>query len=228
LKINFYQGPETTCPYLDGQVRQDIFTQDTHINPIHLETLLAHGFRRSGTLIYRPTCPNCNACQPTRLKVSDFQFSKSQRRCLKKNQHITWEWSKIKHDDEHMDLYQQYQEFQHQGSMSANAIEYMEMFEHPQCEVFHIDFRCQGKLVGVSIVDLIPDGLSSVYFYFSPDFQHLSLGTFSALIEIQECQKRKLSFWYIGYVIEQCPKMNYKTKFQPQERFSNNIWLGGY
>jgi leucyl-tRNA---protein transferase len=222
--LAFYQSDVTPCPYLEGEVRQDIFTLGENCNSSQLQQLLAQGFRRSGAIIYRPFCPNCRACQPARVKVNDFSLSRSQRRCVIKNQHVTWEWSAIKSDQEHIELYHQYQEHQHSGSMNSDAEGYMEMFSHPECEVFHIDFRCDGRLVGVSIVDLLPDGLSSVYFYFSPDYQSLSLGTFSALMEIQECQRLNLSHWYIGYVIDQCPKMSYKSKFQPQERFIDGDW----
>ena len=109
--------------------------------------------------------------------------------------------------------------------MDGSAEDYLEMFSHPNGMAKHIDFRKNGELVGVSIVDVLPDGLSSVYFYFSPKYLHLSLGTFSALVEIQECLERHLSTWYIGYIVEQCPKMSYKAQFQPQERLVDDTWV---
>jgi len=109
--------------------------------------------------------------------------------------------------------------------MDGSAEDYLEMFGHPNGMVNHIDFRIHGELVGVSIVDVLPDGLSSVYFYFSPKFLHLSLGTFSALVEIQECLDRHLSKWYVGYIVEECHKMSYKAKFQPQERLVGDAWV---
>jgi len=72
LTADFYQSSETTCPYLDGQVRQDIFTNEQGLKPLQIQALLDFGFRRSGTIVYRPACPQCLACQPTRILVDEF------------------------------------------------------------------------------------------------------------------------------------------------------------
>ena len=85
-----------------------------------------------------------------------------------------------------------------------------------------MDFYCRlaERLVGVGIVDITPHALSSVYFYFEPALARRSLGVFSALREIEECRRRELSYWYVGFYVQGCAKMEYKGRFQPHELLS--------
>ena len=45
---------------------------------------LAEGHRRTGEFIYQTNCPACKACEPIRLDVFEFEFSRNQRRILSK------------------------------------------------------------------------------------------------------------------------------------------------
>ena len=53
------------------------------------ERLSRAGFRRSHSLAYRPACPNCSACVPVRIAVSEFQWTKSFRRVARTNSDLT-------------------------------------------------------------------------------------------------------------------------------------------
>ena len=222
--MDLYQSQPQPCPYLPDRESSNIFCQDPSVDSKLYQRFSEAGFRRSGHIIYRPQCANCQACEATRMVVSDFKASKSQKRSLKKNNDLTFEWSALNHDDEHMELYSRYQQQQHEGSMDSDASGYLTMFGHDHIDVQHIDFRLDGKLVGVSVIDVMPDGLSSVYFYFDPDHKSRGLGTYSALIEIQETIRLEKRYWYLGYVVEECQKMKYKMKFKPQERLVGERW----
>jgi len=85
---------------------------------------------------------------------------------------------------------------------------------------FHMQYRLDGKIVAVGVVDVLPLCLSSVYLYYDPDFAFLSLGVYSALKEIswvQEVAKTvpDLHYYYMGYYIHSCPKMKYKGDYHP-------------
>ena len=55
--ISLYLGPLEPCPYLDGLTAQMAFLAPDEVVTPHLYSILvAHGFRRSGSLIYRPQC----------------------------------------------------------------------------------------------------------------------------------------------------------------------------
>lgn len=79
-------------------------------------------------------------------------------------------------------------------------------------------YTIDGKLLAVSIVDFVDDGLSAVYFFYDPSFKEFRLGVFSSLIEIEYIRWMRLSFpefryYYMGFYISNSEKMNYKGKF---------------
>jgi arginine-tRNA-protein transferase len=45
-------------------------------------------------------------------------------------------------------------------------------------------YRIDGKLVGISVIDILPYCVSSVYFLWDPDYAWASLGKLSAMREI--------------------------------------------
>lgn len=64
---------------------------------------------------------------------------------------------------------------------------------------------------------MLPKCLSSVYFFYNPDYKFLSLGTYGSLRElafVREVQKElpDISSYYMGFYIHSCPKMRYKAK----------------
>src|SRR4029077_7372486 len=82
-----------------------------------------------------------------------------------------------------------------------------------------VEFRENGQLVMVSIVDYLPDGLSSVYTFYEPDRRGASFGTYNVLWQIESCRRLGLPYLYLGYWIRESPKMAYKSKFEPIEGF---------
>ena len=88
---------------------------------------------------------------------------------------------------------------------------------------FHMHYRIGGKLVGVGVVDVLPSGLSSKYFFWDPEYRALNLGTLSALFEVEWVRKHVLCcpelaamrYYYLGYYIHSCAKMRYKSSFRP-------------
>lgn len=76
----------------------------------------------------------------------------------------------------------------------------------------------------VSIVDVLPDGLSSVYTFFDADVANASFGTYNILWQIEQCRKLGLTYLYLGYWIKENRKMCYKANFQPLEVLTNGQW----
>lgn len=77
----------------------------------------------------------------------------------------------------------------------------------------HNCYYFDEKLIAISVLDFLPSGVSSIYFIWDPDYSHLSLGTLSGLRELLLCSRLKLGYYYLGYYIDDCPKMRYKAKF---------------
>ncbi|KAF4517400.1 hypothetical protein B566_EDAN005008 [Ephemera danica] len=87
---------------------------------------------------------------------------------------------------------------------------------------YHQQYWLDGQLIAVGVVDLLPLCVSSVYFYYDPDFSYLSLGTYAALREIaftRELQQKvpSIKSYYMGFYIHSCPKMKYKGQYTPSK-----------
>ena len=76
----------------------------------------------------------------------------------------------------------------------------------------------------ISMIDILGDGLSSVYTFFEPDMPKTSYGTFNILWQIEEAKRRGLQYVYLGYWIGQSRKMSYKNQFKPIEGLSRGEW----
>lgn len=190
-------------------------------------SLSAIGFRRSGAYIYRPCCKTCNACIPIRIPVSRFQPTKSQRRILKRNADLSCRQEAPKSGRDCYELYASYINARHRdGDMYPPSREQFRAFlVEGRPETRFVSFRLGERLVMLSVVDLLDDGMSAIYTFFDPELDRRSLGTFSILWLLEEGRRRNLSHIYLGYWIRQCRKMNYKVHFRPCEIFVNNRWI---
>ena len=87
-----------------------------------------------------------------------------------------------------------------------------------------ISGRDEGEIVACALTDILADGLSMVYSFFDPDQAERSLGTFMILEHIERARKLGKPYVYLGYWVEGSPKMDYKARFQPQERLTPRGW----
>jgi leucyl-tRNA---protein transferase len=223
-KISWYLSNEHPCPYFEDKISSNVFCQESNLNAKTYEFLQEQGFRRSGNTFYKPQCKTCRECIPIRIKADSFRASKSQRKLINKNKDISTHWSILRSDSEHLELYNRYQDQIHDGKMASDEKGFLDMFSHQGYVVSEIQLRLNGDLIGVSIIDLGINSLSSVYFYYDPNHYKRSLGTFSVLVEINACIDKKINYWYGGYAIAKCKKMEYKAKFKPAEFYFDDQW----
>ncbi|XP_074627454.1 arginyl-tRNA--protein transferase 1-like isoform X2 [Acropora palmata] len=85
---------------------------------------------------------------------------------------------------------------------------------------FHQQYFIDGKLVAVGVIDILPRCVSSVYFFYDPDFSFLSPGVYSALRELHFTRSLQrttpsIKSYYMGFYIHSCPKMKYKGRYNP-------------
>jgi arginine-tRNA-protein transferase len=81
---------------------------------------------------------------------------------------------------------------------------------------FHHCYRLDGRLVAFAVLDLLPHCVSGVYFVYHPDFARFSFGKISALREAALAREGGYGYYYMGYYIHSCPKMQYKNDYAPQ------------
>ena len=223
--------PETTqlfltaampCPYLPGKQERKLFTHLTGRRASSLHHILSeNGFRRSQNLIYRPACEGCNACQSVRIVAGKFEASGRFRRVLRHNDDISVEVRSTTATTEQYDLFKRYLESRHAdgGMNQMSFVDYEYMVEDTPVQSVLVEYRLRGHpdntLVAVALTDVMPDGLSMVYSFYDPELAHRSLGTFLILDHISQVRSAGLSYVYLGYWVEQSPKMAYKAQYRP-------------
>ena len=189
------------------------------------QRLMDAGFRRSGTFVYQPMCTGCRACVPVRVPVSRFAPSRTQRRVARRNEKLVVTVAPPMPTREKWELYDRYQrEWHRKVESDREDIDGFLMFlYHSPIESLEFEYRDPwGKLLGVGICDITPTSISSVYFYFDPREAWRSIGTFSAMYEIQWAAKMGLAWWYAGYWVSGCAGMEYKSRFRPLQKLDTD------
>ncbi len=225
--LQFYLTAPYPCSYLpDHMARSQVATPSFLINTQVYSELVRRGFRRSGTFTYRPRCDACRACVPVRVPVDAFVANRSQRRAAQHHRNLEISLHTLKDGEEHFDLYQRYQAARHfDDNMESDSPEqYRNFLLQSHVDSMLAEFREGGVLRMVSLIDILDDGLSSVYTFYDPDVAHASYGTYNVLWQIEQCRKLKLEYLYLGYWIRESGKMAYKANFRPLQGLVEGEW----
>ncbi|KAL4433360.1 hypothetical protein ABPG74_017464 [Tetrahymena malaccensis] len=85
---------------------------------------------------------------------------------------------------------------------------------------YHFKYYLDDVLIAVSVVDILPEGLSNVYYFYEPDLKKYSLGVIGNLRDIEYIKEYNFYFpnfryYYLGYYIHNNSKMSYKASYKP-------------
>jgi len=226
--LSLYITTEHECGYYDDRQSANLIPDpQVQMNTSLYSLLISKGFRRSGDFVYRPHCHQCTDCIPCRINVGHFKPSRNQRRCLKTNNDLTTHIVAAQFTDEYYALYCQYMNTRHvDGSMSDPSPEdYASFLLNSWNTSIFIESREQGKLLSVAVVDFLQSGPSAVYTFFDPQQKKRSLGTFAILQQVWLARLYHLPHVYLGYWINEHPKMQYKRNFGSLELFRADQWV---
>jgi arginyl-tRNA--protein-N-Asp/Glu arginylyltransferase len=223
LLDQFREAPHA-CPYLPDEVAALDVRLALDVTAEEFGAMLALGWRRFGPTYFRPACATCQACVPTRIPVGTFRASRSQRRAHRQAAALRRTVEPPRVDRERLTLHarwHRHRERQRGWEPSRlDARRYAMEFAFPHPSVREVAFRDPAhddRLVGLGIVDEVPDALSAVYFFWDPEHAPPSLGIAHIVTLIDDAAARGLAYVYLGYLVEACPSLAYKGRFQPRQ-----------
>lgn len=215
------------CSYLEFESARSAFVHPAFEMTSNVyKVLLRHGFRRSGGDVYTPQCRDCSACIPARIPLARFQPDRRQRRCRQKNAETQVVLKPPAFEQAHYDLYLRYQHSRHADGLMAQAgpDEYLQFLSSTWCDTVFAEFSIGGELAALAVVDCFSDAWSAVYTFFDPKFSEYSPGVYAVLWQIEAAKARGCEFLYLGYWIENCRKMAYKSAYHPLQVYRDKEW----
>jgi arginine-tRNA-protein transferase len=206
-------------------VNEEFFAES--ITAAQLDSLLSDGWRHFGIQFYRYSLGICKEeirrVIPLRIRLAKFEFSKSQRRVLRKNidLHTVIRPIEITTETEHL-FHRHKLRFEEGVPISIYEFLSQEPSVMP-CEAKEVAVYRDENLVAVSYFDVGERSLSGIYAMFDPREHSRSLGIFTMLKEIEYARERSCEFYYQGYAYEGESFYDYKKRFNGLECFD---WRG--
>ena len=192
------------------------------------DSLSSQGFRRSQNVLYRPSCADCAACLSARVDVAAFKPSKSQKRILKRNINLTRRATSPWATEDQYALFRSYLDSRHAdgGMADMDVFEFAAMVEETPIRSRVIEYTDAEThdLIGVCLTDVLGDGVSMVYSFYTPDRPRNGLGNFIILDHIDIARAAGLPYVYLGYWVPGSQKMGYKAKFSGLEVYMGGQW----
>jgi len=217
------------CPYLDGiSARMPLRLPIGRLDPAGIDSLLELGYRRTGDFVYRTECPGCQSCEPTRVIVDRFVWTRSLLRVARRgDRELVTSFGPVVCDDERIALFNRHRQVRglDRGDGSVDEVAYRAFLVDSCCDSVEMTMRHNGKLAAVAVIDIGRDSVSAVYTHFDPDLARLSLGTYAVLRQIRFAAISLRTYVYLGMYVEANSHLNYKARFLPQQRLIRNAWL---
>jgi arginine-tRNA-protein transferase len=208
------------CSYIRGNSQTIHYKVIDNCTKVQCEKLILRGWRRFGAMYFRPICSDCTACESLKIDVDNYVFSKSERRILRKNAHLTTFIRQPSISSEHLELFYRYHAYKHKTrNWDAPKIDpknYQSSFVNGHgdfgYEVLYFD---GDTLIAVDLIDILEEGISSLYCYYDPHHPELSLGKYTLLEQIALAKRLGLKWIYLGYYVSGCQSLEYKASYTP-------------
>ncbi len=210
---------QPTLQQLDDVIDDRVEMQRLH--PQLFDDYLATGWRLLGNSLVRHNFSVCRRqmCRaiPLRIRLEDFHFSKSQRQLLRRNAHLDVRRGPIYLTDEKTTLFDRHCErFEDRRPMSIRSFlgpnTHREPVPGQECSIY-----IEGNLAACSFMHLGEEGVSATYCFFAPEYQEYGLGNYTMLLEILECQRLGMRYYYHGYCNDVPSGFDYKLNFNNLE-----------
>lgn len=206
------------CVYIPGRRQHLHYKVIRNCSVATCDAMISRGWRRFGETFFRPICEGCDACRSLRIDASTYAFSRSERRVLKKNRDLLMVMRRPGITRRHLDIFERYHNYMHDKrgwslydvTPDTYAASFISGANDYGFEVLYFE---EKRLIGVDLIDILPSGISSIYFYYDPGDAHRSLGKFSLLQQIQLAKRKGLRWIYLGYCVDGCQSLMYKRDY---------------
>lgn len=210
---------------------QDIPLIAAAVGPEVYEQLLAEGWWHLESYLWRimydfewHDWENRRKVMHLRYKLTDFEFSKSQRSVFRKNADLKFKIQPLRYIDEekHKLFVKHSQRFSKRVPQSILEMTPRWLTEPNmswECLIYRMD-----RLIACSFFDMTPGTTASIYAMFDPDESKRSLGILTMCLEIQNAISQEQKIFYPGYAYFDPSHMDYKKQFHNTEYFN---WESG-
>jgi len=225
MLAHFIDSKSFQCGYFKD--RESLFEEYLleDISEVEFEYLLAHGMRHFGDYYFRPRCLDCYQCIPIRLRVADFQITRSQKRAVKACSGLKVKIGTPSYTYEKFSLYINHKaKFQTLVDDVEDEQNFRLSFYVNTAFGIEFEYYMDDKLVGVALGDHTTNTFSAIYTFYDTSVLKLSLGTFSILRQLEFCRQKGVKFFYLGYYIEDNQSLKYKAGFRPNEVYVDLSW----
>ena len=208
------------CSYLDDMYQDTYYKVIENCNIKECQELIERGYRRFGKMFFRPICASCDECKSIKIDVNNFSFSKSHRRVKKKASFVKAYIQEPTMTQEHLELFKKYhlymkdkRDWEYNQTNPQNYYSsFVDGYGSFGYEILYFD---EDKLIGVDLIDILEEGISSIYFYYDPDYSKYSLGKLSLLFQIELAISKNKDWIYLGYYVKECQSLSYKEEYKP-------------
>jgi leucyl-tRNA---protein transferase len=160
-----------------------------------------------------------------RINLQNFQFSKSQRKCLRRNADLTVLRRPINIQPAHEALFERHSKrFTHNRPMSIYGFFSFFSSIMPSYGI-QFDVVRHKRLLAGSFAHLGAKSMAGNYCIYEPDSPERSLGTFTMLKEIEFAIQARRKYYYPGFVYDLPSEFDYKLNFNNLEYFD---WWGNW
>lgn len=225
------------CSYLSNKSQTTHYKVITGCEADYCQELIERGYRRFGKMFFRPICPTCDECKSIKIDIANFKFSSSQRRVIRKAADIKSYIQRPSMSKSHLELFEKYHLFMSkkkgwEHNHTTPQSYYSSFVDGHNDFGYEILYFIEEKLIGVDLIDILEDGISSIYFYYDPDYAQYSLGRLSMYNQITLAKNSQKKWIYLGYYVKDCPSLSYKSHYKPYltldgkpEIYEESIWL---
>ena len=208
------------CSYLENKEQTSHYKVIQNCSAASCQDLIERGFRRFGKMYFRPICKGCDECKSIKIDVENYTFSKSARRIMRKGKDLHSYIQRPTLSHEHLEIFEKYHLYMHEKKgweySKTSAQHYFNSFVDGYEDFgYEVLYFFEERLIAVDLIDILEDGISSIYFYYDPDFAKYSLGKLSLFNQIKYAQNSAKRWIYLGYYVKDCPSLAYKAEYMP-------------